>query len=75
MEGADIMQISGRNKIKGSVTKITQGDVCSEVEINAGNGIIIAGVITKGSVEEMNIKVGDEVTALIKATSVMFIKE
>jgi molybdate transport system regulatory protein len=69
------MQISGRNKLRGKVNKITLGVVSAEVEIDAGNGIRIVGLITKGSVDEMNIKVGDELTALIKATSVMFIKE
>lgn len=69
------MQISGRNKIKGKVSKYTPGVVGAEVEIDAGNGIKIVGLITKGSADDMNIKVGDELTALIKATSVMFIKE
>lgn len=69
------MQISGRNKIRGKVNKITMGVVSAEVEIDAGNGIRIVGLITKGSADDMNIKVGDELTALIKATSVMFIKE
>ena len=69
------MQISGRNKIRGKVNKITLGVVSAEVEIDAGNGIRIVGLITKGSADDMNIKVGDELTALIKATSIMFIKE
>lgn len=69
------MKISGRNKITGKVTKVTNGITTSDVEIDAGNGIIIAGLITKSSVDEMGIKVGDEITALIKATSVMFIKQ
>ena len=69
------MQISGRNKIKGTVSKIALGTVSAEVEIDGANGIKIVGLITKGSVEDMNIKVGDELTALIKATSVMFIQE
>jgi molybdopterin-binding protein len=69
------MQISGRNKIRGKVNKINLGVVSAEVEIDAGNGIRIVGLITKGSADDMNIKVGDELTALIKATSVMFIKE
>lgn len=69
------MQISGRNKIKGKVTKYTAGTVSAEVEIDVGNGIRIVGLITKASAEDMNIKAGDELTALVKATSVMFIKE
>lgn len=69
------MKISGRNKIKGKVVNVINGIVTSEVEIDAGNGIRIVGLITKSSVDDMNINVGDEVTALIKASSVMFIKD
>jgi molybdopterin-binding protein len=74
-QGGNIMKISGRNKIKGKVCMATPGVVSAEVEVDAGNGIKIAGLITKASFDEMNIKVGDELTALVKATSVMFIKE
>lgn len=69
------MKISGRNKLKGKVVKVVPGVVTAEVELDIGNGNIVAGVITKSSLEELEIKEGDEVTALIKATSVMFIKE
>lgn len=69
------MKISGRNKITGKVSKVTPGVVSAEVEVDAGNGIKIVGLITKGSLDDMNIKEGDELTALIKATSVMFIRE
>ncbi|MGE5631919.1 MAG: TOBE domain-containing protein [Caulobacteraceae bacterium] len=69
------MQISGRNKIKGRVSKVTSDNVSAEVEIDAGNGVKVVGLITSGSLNDMNIKEGDELTALIKATSVMFIKE
>lgn len=69
------MQISGRNKIKGRVVGIIPGIVTAEVEIDIGNGNRIAGVITKRSLDEMAIKTGDEISALIKATSVMFIRE
>ncbi|MFY9542470.1 MAG: TOBE domain-containing protein [Dethiobacteria bacterium] len=68
------MQISGRNKLAGTVVKVTPGIVTGEVEVDIGNGNRIVGVITKRSLDEMQIKEGDEVTALIKATSVMFIK-
>lgn len=68
------MQISGRNKLTGKVVKVTPGIVTGEVEVDIGNGNRVVGVITKRSLDEMQIKEGDEVTALIKATSVMFIK-
>ncbi len=69
------MQISGRNKIKGKVSNVKVGTINAEIEMDAGNGIKIVGIITKSSVENMNIKIGDEITALIKASSVMFMKE
>ncbi|MCY6354249.1 TOBE domain-containing protein [Clostridium sp. ZS2-4] len=69
------MKISGRNKITGKVVNVTKGMVNSEVELEIGNGQRIVGVITKSSLEDMDIKVGEEITALIKATSVMFMKE
>ncbi len=69
------MQISGRNKLKGRVTSITPGTVTAEVEMDIGGGNRVAGVITRRSLDEMGIKNGDEITALIKATSVMFVKE
>lgn len=75
MSNSVALKISGRNKIKGRVVNVISGIVTAEVEIDIGGGNRIAGVITKNSLEEMQIKVGDEITALIKATSVMFIKE
>jgi molybdopterin-binding protein len=67
------MQLSGRNKLFGEVIEIKRGDVVCEVVIQAGENQI-AGVITTTSVENMNLQVGDQVTALIKATEVSFIK-
>lgn len=68
------MKISARNKLKGKVVNILPGVVTAELEVDVGNGNRVVGVITKGSLDELQIKQGDEVTALIKATSVMFIK-
>lgn len=69
------IKISGRNKLTGKVAKVVSGIVTAEVDLDIGNGNIITGVITKTSLEEMDIKAGDKMTAVIKATSVMFMKE
>lgn len=68
------MQISGRNKLTGKVVQVTPGSVTGEVQLDIGNGQQVTGVITRRSLDEMQIKEGDQLTALIKATSVMFIK-
>lgn len=67
------MKISGRNQLPGEIIELKKGDVVSEVVMQAGE-YQITGVITTTSVETMNLKIGDKVVALIKATEVSFIK-
>ena len=67
------MKLSGRNQIPGEVVEIKLGNVVCEVVLQVGENQI-AGVITRTSVDNMELKIGDRVTALIKATEVSFIK-
>ncbi|WP_242032012.1 TOBE domain-containing protein [Microcoleus sp. FACHB-672] len=67
------IKISGRNQLTGRVTDIQLGDIMAEVTIQVGDNLIDA-VITRRSAENLKIAIGDEVTALIKATEVMVIK-
>ncbi len=67
------MDISGRNKLPGVIKEIKLGEVAAEVVIDSGPHQIVA-TITRGSVEGMGLKVGDNVTALVKASSVMVMK-
>lgn len=69
------MHISGRNQLKGKVVKVVHGVTTSEVQVEVADGVVITGLITKGSAESMNIKEGDDLVAIVKATSVMFGKE
>ncbi|WP_321420126.1 TOBE domain-containing protein [uncultured Methanomethylovorans sp.] len=65
------MKISARNTIKGTVKNVVIGQVSAEVTIDLGNGKELVSVITKNSVENLGIKVGKEVYAVVKASSVM----
>ena len=67
------MSISARNKLKGKVSEIKLGDVMAEVTIRVGQNIIDA-IITRRSAEELKLKKGDTVFAVIKATEVMVSK-
>lgn len=67
------MELSARNQLKGQVTKITLGNVMAEVHVQVGSNEIVSA-ITRGSVERLGIKVGDQVTAIIKATEVIIAK-
>lgn len=65
------MELSARNLIPGKIKELTVGMVNAEVVIEVSPGVEIVSVITKNSVERMGLKVGSEVKAMIKATSVM----
>jgi molybdopterin-binding protein len=63
-------QLSGRNQIRGRITAISVDGVMAEVRIEIG-GHELVSIITRASVERLGLKVGDEATAVIKATDVM----
>jgi molybdopterin-binding protein len=63
------MSQSIRNKIQGVIREITSDQVLSEVVVDTPIGPV-AAVITTRSVREMQLKVGDSVSALVKATNV-----
>lgn len=65
------MQLSARNSIKGKVLEVVSGIVTAKVKLDIGGGNTIVSVITVDSINELNIKVGDEVYAIFKSTEVM----
>lgn len=65
------MKLSARNQLKGKITEVQEGAVNAIVKINVGNGNILTADITMQSVKELNLAVGKEVVAVIKATNVM----
>jgi molybdopterin-binding protein len=67
-------KLSARNQIRGKITKVKKGDVVGSVEVELTMPAKITSVITSDSIEEMNLKIGDEVQAVIKATEVMISK-
>jgi len=67
------MSISARNHLKGKITDIKLGDIMAQVTVKVGQNIV-ESVITRQSAEEMGLKKGDEVTAVVKATEVMISK-
>jgi molybdopterin-binding protein len=67
------MPLSARNHLKGEITEIILGTVTALITVKVGDNIV-ESVITKRSAEEMGLKKGDKVTAVIKATEVMIQK-
>ena len=68
------MTLSARNKLEGTITELQLGGVMAHVVIRVG-GNLIESVITRRSAEEMKLKIGDTVTAVIKSTEVMLEKQ
>ena len=67
------MKISGQNKLAGEILAIKKGEVECQITMKSGENMIVS-VITRDSAEEMELKVGDHVVALIKSTEVMIMK-
>jgi molybdate transport system regulatory protein len=65
------MQISARNQIAGTVELIANGTVNAEVYIKLKSGYTIISVITNTAVNNLNLKVGDDVVAIFKSNTVL----
>ena len=67
------MTLSARNHMVGTIDEIQWGDIVVHVTVRVGDHII-ESVITRRSAEEMALKKGDTLTAVVKATEVMLSK-
>lgn len=68
------MQLSTRNQLKGKIKDIKKGPVSTEVIIDVSAQAVVVASITTGSADSMGLKIGDDVSALVKASSVMIMK-
>ncbi len=65
------MKLSARNQLKGTAIEVRKGMTTAHVRIDIGGGRVITSSITNEAVDELALKVGDEVIAVIKASDVM----
>ncbi|CAN5798338.1 molybdopterin-binding protein [soil metagenome] len=68
-----IKAINVRNQFRGKIKEIVAGPVLSEVDVETPSGIVTS-VITSRSIDELDLKVGSEVLALVKSTEVALAK-
>jgi molybdopterin-binding protein len=64
------MKISARNQLKGTVQGITRGEAIANVALDVAGRRLVAS-ITVEAVDELGLREGSEVTAVIKASDVM----
>jgi molybdate transport system regulatory protein len=69
------VQISARNRIEGEVLSVDKDTVAATVKIKIDVPCIITSFITREAVEDLQIKKGDKVAAVVKATEVMVSKD
>jgi len=66
--------LSARNSLEGKIVELHLGGVMAHVVVRVGDNLI-ESVITKRSADEMQLRVGDTVSAIIKSTEVMLEKK
>ena len=66
-----IMKISARNRFKGKVVEVKKGATTAHVRIDLGNGLVVTSSITNEAVDELELAVGSDAYAVIKASDVM----
>ncbi len=69
------MKHGARNSVKAKVKSIKKGDIMSLIKFEVMLPADMASVITTESVDELGIKVGDEVKLAIKAVHVLPYKD
>ena len=68
------VKLSARNTLSGKVVEIKMGQTTSHVKLDIGDGHLVTASITNEAVDELNLKVGDQAWAVVKASDVMVAK-
>lgn len=70
-EADKALRTSARNRLCGKVARVSLGEISAEVVLELAGGTMLAAVITKQSFDDMNIRQGDSLCALIKASHII----
>ena len=65
------MNLSARNQLNGKINNVDIGAVMASIKIEVSEPGVITALITKESAENLGLKEGDDVTAIIKSTEVI----
>ena len=65
------MKLSARNQLAGRVLTVVKGQTTAHVRVDIGGGNIVTASITNEAVDDLDLKPGDEVTAIVKSSDVM----
>jgi molybdopterin-binding protein len=65
------MKLSARNVVPGKIKSIARGQTTAHVKIEVAKGIVLTAAITEEAVENLKLKRGDKVHAIVKASDVI----
>jgi molybdate transport system regulatory protein len=68
------LKLSARNRLKGKVVAVEKDGITAKVKVEVTVPAVVTAVITKEALDDLNVKVGDTVEAIVKATEVMIAK-
>jgi len=67
----DQRQLSARNRLNGTVAEVKVDGLMAQVELVVDEPARLVAIVTADAVEELGIKAGNHIVAVIKSTSVM----
>ncbi|HVP16822.1 MAG TPA: TOBE domain-containing protein [candidate division Zixibacteria bacterium] len=68
------LNISARNRLKGKVASVEKDGLMAKVKVEITVPATVTAMISKEAAEDLGLKVGDKVEAIVKATEVMIAK-
>jgi molybdate transport system regulatory protein len=67
-------RLSARNRVRATIVEIEEGPITSAIRMRIGAPGKLTSIISNEAVGELELKVGDEVDAVVKATEVIIAK-
>jgi len=68
------MKISARNVLSGRVVAVKRGATTAHIQIEIAGGVIVTASITNEAGDDLALAVGDQASAVIKASDVLVAK-
>jgi molybdopterin-binding protein len=65
------LKLSARNILPGRVVAVIKGATTAHVKIELATGLTVTSSVTNEAVDDLALKVGDSVSAVIKSSDVM----
>ena len=64
-------KLSARNRFRARITGVQKGSITSQVKMMMLEPVALTSIISNDSVEDLALKEGDEVEAIVKSTEVI----